>query len=80
MYEKSVIIEAMIPKIKFLRHLGNIIIDLEKGEPRLFLTWAMELENQDFWAMIYYDLKRVLTYYESHKNLCEAFESIAPEK
>ena len=27
----------------------------------------MELENSDFLAMIYYDLKRGLTYHESHK-------------
>ena len=38
----------------------------------------MELENRDCQAMIYYDLKRGLTYHESHKNLCEAFESLAP--
>ena len=30
--------------------------------------------------MIYYDLKRDLTYHESHKNLCEAFGFIAPGK
>ena len=30
--------------------------------------------------MIYYDLKRGLTCHESHKNLCEAFGSIAPGK
>ena len=40
----------------------------------------MELENREFRAVIYYDLKRGLTYYESHKNLCEAFGSIAPGK
>ena len=77
---KSTIIEAMTPKVKFLRHLGNTITDQEKGNPRLFLTSTMELENRDFRAMIYYDLKRGLTYHESHKNLCEAFGSIAPGK
>ena len=70
----------MTPKIKFLHHLGNTITDQEKGNPRLFLTSTMELENRDFQAMIYYHLKRGLTYLESHKNLCEAFGSIAPGK
>ena len=37
----------------------------------------MEFENRDFRAMIYYDLKRGLTYHQSHKTLCEAFGSIA---
>ena len=55
--------------MKFLRHLGNTITDQEKGNPRLFLTSTMELENRDFRAMIYYDLKRGLTYHESHKKL-----------
>ena len=70
----------MTPKMKFQRHLGNTITDQEKGNPRLFLTSTMELENRDFQAMIYFDLKRGLTYHESHKNLCEAFGSIAPGK
>ena len=30
--------------------------------------------------MIFYDLKRGLTYHESYKNLCEAFGSIVPGK
>ena len=66
--------------MKFLRHLGNTITDQENGNPRLFLTSTMELENCDFQAMIYYYLKRGLTYHESHKNLCEAFGSIAQGK
>ena len=70
----------MTPKLKFLRHLGNTITDQEKGNPRLFLTSTMELENRDFRAMIYCDLKGGLTYQESHKNLCEAFGSIAAGK
>ena len=70
----------MTPKMKFLRHLGNTITDQEKGNPSLFLTPIMELENRDFRAMIHYYLKRGLTYHESHKNLCEAFGSIAPGK
>ena len=70
----------MTQKMMFLCHLGNTITDREKGNPRLFLTSTMELENRDFRAMIYYDLKRGLTYHESHKNLCEVLESIAPEK
>ena len=68
----------MTPKMKFLRHLGNTITDQEKGNPRLFLTSTMELENRDFRAIIYFDLKRGLTYRDSHKNLCEAFGSIDP--
>ena len=64
----------MTPNMKFLRHLSNTITDQEKGSPRLFLT-----------STIYYNLKRGLTYHESHfkkkkKNLCEAFGSIAPGK
>ena len=66
--------------MKFLRHLGNTITDQEKGNPWLFLTSTMELENRDFRAMIYYDPERGITYHESHKNLCEAFESIAQGK
>ena len=65
--------------MKFLRHLGYTITDQEKGNPRLFLT-TMELENRDFRAMIYYGLKRGLTYHESRKNLFEAFGFIAPGK
>ena len=47
-YNKSVIIEAWMPKMKFLSHLGtgNTINDLEKGHPRPFLTSAIELENR----------------------------------
>lgn len=45
--------------------------------PTLFPTSTLELENCDFRAIIYYDLKRGLTYHESHKNLCETFEFIA---
>ena len=56
--------------MKFLRHLGNTITDQQNGNPRLFLTSTMELENRDFPAMIYYDLKSRLTYHESHNNLC----------
>ena len=67
-------------KMKFLRHLGNTMNDQEKGNPRLFLTSTMQLENHDFRATIYYDLKRGLTYHESHKNFSKAFESIAPGK
>ena len=59
--------------MKFLRHLGNAITEQEKGNPRLFLTSTMEHKNRDFRVMIHYDLKRGLTYHESHKNLCEAF-------
>ena len=70
----------MTPKMKFLHHLGNTITDQENGDPRLFLTSTMWLENNDFRAMIYYDLKRGLTYQELNKNLCEAFGSIAPGK
>ena len=70
----------MTPKMKFLRHLGNTITDQEKCNPRLFLTSTMELKNRDFLAMIYYYLKRGLTNHESHKNLGEAFRSIAPGK
>ena len=70
----------MTPKMKFLCLLGNTITDQEKGNHRLFLRSTMELENHDFQAMIYYDLKRDLTYHESHKNLCEALGSIAPGK
>ena len=66
--------------MKRLRHLGTTITDQEEGNPRLFLTLTWELENRDFRAMVYYDLKRGKTYHESHKNLCEAFESIAPRK
>ena len=58
----------MTPKMKFLRHPGNTITDQEKGNPKLFLTLTMQLEKIDFRAMIYYDLKRGLTYHESHKN------------
>ena len=65
--------------MKFLRHLGNTITEQEKGNPRLFLT-TMELENCDFLAIMYYDLKRGLTYHESHENLCDVFGSIAPGK
>ena len=54
--------------------------DQEKGNPRLFLTSTIELENCDFRATIYYDLKRGLTYHESHKNFSKAFESVAPGK
>ena len=56
----------MTPKMKFLRHLGNTITDQEKGNPSLFLTSTMKLENRGFRAMIYYDLRRGLTYHESH--------------
>ena len=56
----------MTPNIKFLRHLSNAITYQEKGNPGLFLTSTMELENRDFRAMIYYDLKRGLAYHESH--------------
>ena len=66
--------------MKLLRHLSNTINDQEKGNPRLFLTSTMELENRDFRTMIYYNLKRDLTDHESHKNSCEAFGSIAPGK
>ena len=65
--------------MKFLRHLDNTITDQEKGNARLFLTSTMELENRDFWSMIYFDLKRGLTYHELKKNKqtnkqnCEAF-------
>ena len=48
----------MIPRMKSLRHLGTTITDQEEGNPRLFLTLTWELENRDFRAMIYYDLKR----------------------
>ena len=70
----------MTPNMKILDHLSNTITEQEKGNPRLFLTSTRELENRDFGAMIYYDLKRGLTYYESHTNLCEAFWSIASGK
>ena len=66
--------------MKFLHHLGNKITDPEKGNPRVFLTSTMELENLDFRAMIYYDLKSCLTYHESYENLCEADGSIEPRK
>ena len=56
--------------MKFLRYLGKSITDQEKGNPRLFLTSTMELENRDFRAVIYYDLKRGLTYHESHTKTC----------
>ena len=70
----------MTPKMKFLRHLGNTITDQEMGNPRLFLASAMELENRVFRTMIYYDLKRGLTYQESNNNLCKAFGSITQGK
>ena len=70
----------MTPKIKFLWHLGDTITDQEKGSPRLILTSTMELENRDFRAMFYYDLKRGLTCHEFHNNLCEALGSIVPGK
>ena len=66
--------------MKLLHHLGNTITDQENGNPRLFLTSTIELENRDFRAIIYYDQKRGLIYHESHKNLCEAFGPIAPGK
>ena len=50
------------------------------SNPRHFLTSTMELENHEFQAIVYYDLKRCLTYHESHKNLCEVFWSIAQGK
>ena len=67
--------------MKFLRHLDNTITDQEKGNPRLFLTsiTTMELKYRDFRAMIYYDLKRGITYHESHTNLCEVLGSL-PQK
>ena len=55
--------------MKFLCHLSNTITDQVKGNPGLFLTSTMELENCDFRTMIDDDLKRGLTYHESHKNL-----------
>ena len=69
----------MTPKMKFLRHLVNTITDLEKGNPRLCRGLSMELENRDFRATMYNDMKRGLQYmyYESHKTLCEFFWSIA---
>ena len=70
----------MTQKMKYLRHLDYTVTDQENGNPRSFLTSSMELENRDFRAMIFYDLKRGLTFHESHKNLCEAFGSIAPAK
>ena len=63
----------MIPRIKSLRHLGTTITDQEEGNPRLFLTLTWELENRDFRAMIFYDLKSVLSYHESYKSLYAAF-------
>ena len=59
----------MTPKMKFLSRLENSITDPENGNPRLFLTSTMELENRDFRAMTFYDLKSVLTYHESYKIL-----------
>ena len=56
--------------MKFLLRLGNTITDQEKGNPWLFLTSTMELENRDFRATIYYDLKRGLTYHKSHTKNC----------
>ena len=70
----------MTQKINFLCHVGNVISVIEIGNPRLFLTLTMELENRDFWAMIYHDLKRGLTYLDFHKNLMEAFGFIARGK
>ena len=58
---KSIVIYGMTPKMKFLCQLTNTITDQEKGNTRLFLISTMELENRDFRAMIYYDLKRGLT-------------------
>ena len=40
----------------------------------------MELENRDFRAMIYYDLKRGLSFQESYESLHKAFGPIAPAK
>ena len=64
----------------FLRHLGNTITDQEKGNPRLFLTSTIELENCDFRAMIYCDLKRGLTYHESHKKTCVKLLGSLPQE
>ena len=50
--DKSIIVLAMTPKMKFLRHLRNTLTDHEKGNPRLFLTSTMELGNRDFKAMV----------------------------
>ena len=46
-------------------------------QPNAVSMSTVELENRDFRAMINYDLKRGLTYHETHKNLREAFGSIA---
>lgn len=43
-------------------------------------NFTMELENRDFRAMIYYDLKRGLSFQESYESLHKAFGPIAPAK
>ena len=40
----------------------------------------MELENRDFRAMVYYDMKRGLPFQESYETLVKVFGSIAPSK
>ena len=61
-------------------HLFNSITDQENEHTRMFLSSTMDLGNRDFRAMIYYDLKKGLTYHEFHQNLCEAFGSIIQGK
>ena len=65
---------------RIFRHLHTEITDLEKRYLTVSSTSEMELENHDFRAMVYDDMKRGLAFQESYEPLTKAFGYIAPSK